>query len=57
MWSFLYHETKTFNFLTIFLSGGHDIDARSVDAAVPQDIRKLSNIFLDAVKCPGEELA
>lgn len=30
-------------------TGGHNIDSRRIDAAVTQDVRQLSDIFLDAV--------
>ena len=38
-------------------SSGDDINSGGVNAAVAQDIRQLSDILLNAVKRPGEQLA
>ena len=36
--------------------GGNDIDACGIDAAVPEDIRELGNVSLDAVKHSREQM-
>ena len=41
----------------VLLTGGHDVDARGVDAAVTQDIRQLGDVLFQIVERPGEELA
>ena len=38
-------------------AGGHDVDSGGVDGAVPQDIRQLGDILVDAVEGAGKELA
>ena len=40
----------------VLLSGGHDVAAGGVDAAVIQHVSKLGDIFFRIVKCPGKEL-
>ena len=37
-------------------SGGDDINAGRIDAAVSENIRKLGNILFDAVKDTGEQV-
>ena len=41
----------------VLLPGGHDVDARGVDAAVAQDVRQLGDVLFQIVERPGEELA
>ena len=40
----------------MFGSGGHDVDARGVDAAVAEQIGKLGDVLLYLIKSPGKEL-
>lgn len=39
----------------VLLTGGHDVDARGVDAAVTQNVRQLGDVLFQIVKRPGEE--
>ena len=41
----------------MFRSGGHDVDARRVDAAVTEQVRQLCNILFHLIKSPGKELS
>ena len=41
----------------MFCTGGHDINPRGINAAVPQDVRQLGDVFLNAVKGPGKQFA
>ena len=44
------------NYALCFGAGGHNIDSGGIDAAVPQNIRQLCNILLNAVESTGKEL-
>ena len=44
------------NYALCFGAGGHNIDSGGIDAAVPQNIRQLRNILLNAVESTGKEL-
>ena len=50
-------QPQSFNFLPVLFPGRHDIDPCRIDAAVSQNIGKLCDIPLDAVKCPGKKLS
>ena len=52
---FLYHKTQAFHFPAVFRAGGHDINAGGIDAAVPQNIRQLGNVFFLVIECPGKQ--
>lgn len=41
----------------VLLSGGHDIDAGGVDAAVAEEVCQLGDILLNGVEGSGKELA
>ena len=43
--------------LAVLVTGRNDLDPRGVDAAVPEDIRKLGNVFFNAVKRAGKKVA
>ena len=57
MWFFLYYKSQAFDLAAVLKTGGHDIDSGGVNGAVSQNIRQLSDIFFNAVKCPCEQLA
>ena len=58
MWFFfLHHKSQPFYLASVFAAGGHDIYAGGVNAAVPQNIRKLGNVLFNAIKSTGKELA
>ena len=38
-------------------TGGHNINPRSIDTAVTEDVSKLGDVLLDTVECSGEEFA
>ena len=42
------------NYALCFGAGGHNIDSGGIDAAVPQNIRQLRNILLNAVESTGK---
>ena len=48
---------KTLQLPPVFSTGGHDIDAGGLDAAVAQNIRKLCDVFAEGIKAAGKELA
>lgn len=54
--AFLYDQSHIFHPLTVFCAGGDDIDAGRIDAAVPENIRKLGDVLFDAVEYPGEQV-
>ena len=51
------HQPQPLDLLPMFCSGGHDIDSRRVDTAMPQDVCQLCNILLNAVKGPCKQFA
>lgn len=53
----LNHQAKPLDFPAVFRSGGHNIDPRCINAAVPQNICQLCDIFLNAIESPGKQLA
>ena len=48
---------ELFQLAAVLFAGGHDIDAGGLDAAVPQYIRKLGNVFANGIEAPGKQLA
>lgn len=53
----LNYKAQSFDFSPVFRTGGHDINPRGINAAVPQDVRQLGDVFLNAVKGPGKQFA
>ena len=49
-------QTQLFHLMAVLCAGGHDVDARRVDAAVTENIRQLCNVFFHTIKCPGKKL-
>lgn len=49
------HESQSFDLMSMLGSGGHDIDSRRIDTAMAQNVRKLGNILLNAVKRARKE--
>ena len=54
---FLYHQPQPLDLSAVLGAGGYNIDPGGINAAVPQDIRQLCNILLNAIEGPGKELA
>ena len=53
----LNHQAKSFHFSAVLRAGAHDIDPRSINAAVSQNIRQLGNILFQPVKGPSKQLS
>ena len=54
---FLYNQSQPLNFSPVLGSGGHDVDAGGVDAAVAQNVGQLGDVLFNAVEGAGEQLA
>lgn len=52
----LNYQVHIFHSFAVFCAGGNDINSSCVDTAVTENIRKLCNIFFDAVKCSCEQV-
>ena len=52
----LYNQIHLFQTRPVFASGGDDIHARGVDAAVSENVGELCDVLLEAVKGPGEQV-
>ena len=50
------HKAQPFNLSAMLHTCCHNIDSCGIDAAVPQDVRQLGNIFFDPIEGPGKEL-
>ena len=42
--------------MAVLGAGGHDVDPGGINATVPQNIRQLRNVLLNAIKSPCKEL-
>ena len=49
-------QTQLFHLVAVLCAGGHDVDARRVDAAVTENICQFCNILLHTIESPGKEL-
>ena len=49
-------QTQLFHLMAVLCAGGHDVDARRVDAAVAENICQFFNILLHTIESPGKEL-
>ena len=49
---FLYNKPHIFHAAAVLRAGGNYINPRRVNAAVPQNIRKLCDVLFYTVKCP-----
>ena len=47
--AFLYNQPHIFHTLTVFRSGGDDINSCCVDAAVTEDVGELGNILFNPI--------
>lgn len=54
---FLYYQTQPLDLSAVLGAGGHNIYSGGINAAVSQNVRQFRNIFLDAIKGSGKELA
>lgn len=54
---FLDYKAQAFDLATMLYTGCDNIDTGSIDGAVTQNVCKLCNILLDAVKSAGEEFS
>ena len=54
---YLHYQPHVFHFSAVLRAGGDDIDARGIDAAVAEDIRKLCDVLFQPVKRPREQVA
>ena len=54
---YLHYQPHVFHFSAVLRAGGDDIDARGIDAAVAEDIRKLCDVLFQSVKRPREQVA
>lgn len=54
---FLYNQPQPLDLSSVFGSGGHDIDAGGVDAAVAQNVGRLGDVLFNAVEGAGEQFA
>ena len=50
-------QTQLFHLVAVLCAGGHDVDARRVDAAVTENICQINQIPCHAVKCPGKQVS
>lgn len=50
------HQPQIFHPSAVLVSGGDNIDARGVNAAVTEDVRQLGDVLFQPVKCAGEEM-
>lgn len=48
-------QTQLFHLMAVLCAGGHDVDARRVDAAVTENICQFCNILLHTIESPGKE--
>ena len=48
-------QTQLFHLMAVLCAGGHDVDARRVDAAVAENICQFCNILLHTIESPGKE--
>ena len=48
-------QTQLFHLVAVLCAGGHDVDARRVDAAVTENICQFCNILLHTIESPGKE--
>ena len=48
-------QTQLFHLVAVLCAGGHDVDARRVDAAVAENICQFCNILLHTIESPGKE--
>ena len=48
-------QTQLFHLVAVLCAGGHDVDARCVDAAVAENICQFCNILLHTIESPGKE--
>ena len=54
---FLYNQSQPLNFSPVLGSGGHDVDAGGVDAAVAQNVGQPGDVLFNAVEGAGEQFA
>ena len=52
----LYYQPHVFHTLTVFISGGDNINSCGVDATVAENVCELGNILFDSVKCSSEQV-
>ena len=50
-------QPQPFQLFGVFRAGGHQIDPRSIDGGVPQNVRQLHDVPAGFVEDPGEEMA
>ena len=48
-------QTQLFHLMAVLCAGGHDVDARRIDAAVTENICQFCNILLHTIESPGKE--
>ena len=48
-------QTQLFHLVAVLCAGGHEVDARRVDAAVTENICQFCNILLHTIESPGKE--
>lgn len=53
---FLYYQPHPLHSPSVLAAGGDNVNPSSVYAAVPQNVRKLCDVLLNAVKSPGEQV-
>ena len=51
----LCQQAQPFHLIPVFRSGGHNVNTSRVDAAVAENIRQFSDVFIQRIKCPGKE--
>ena len=54
---FSYHQPHILHPPAVLFAGRYDINAGCVDAAVAEDVGKLGDVLLDAVKRAGKQVA
>ena len=50
-------QTQLFHLMAVLCAGGHDVDARRVDAAVAENICQLGDVFFKAIENSCKKVA
>lgn len=54
--AFLYYQLHVFHVFSMLSAGGDNINAGSIDVAVPKEVGQLRDVFCDTVKYPREQM-